>query len=168
MKHTVKRKQQNSKMCIVCGLKNPSSLRTSFYELGNNELVALFTPCDVHQSYPGRLHGGMTMAILDETIGRSIRASKQEEVWGVTVEFATKFRKPIPLDVPLRVVGRITQETSRMFEGTGELLLPNGEIGATGAGKYYKLPIDKIGEFDEVLQEWKIVSSPNDPTELEI
>jgi acyl-coenzyme A thioesterase PaaI-like protein len=168
MKLAVTRKQQNSKLCLVCGLKNPFSLRTSFFELEDHSLVAVFTPCEIHQSYPGRLHGGMTMAILDETIGRAIRARKTDEVWGVTIEFTTKFRKPVPLDVPLRVVGRITHETSRSFEGTGELLLPDGDVAATGIGKYLKMPIEKIGEFDETVQEWKIIHSPTDPTEIEI
>lgn len=155
-------------MCLVCGLRNPQGLHASFFELDDRSLVALFTPCEVHQSYPGRLHGGIAMTILDETIGRSIRATKDEDVWGVTIEFSARFRKPIPLDVPLRVVGRITQETSRTFEGTGELLLPDGSVAVTGSGKYMKLPIEKIGEFDGVVQEWRIVPSMDDPLEIEV
>ena len=43
MHHPVLRKQPNSKMCLVCGLKNDGGLHASFYELGSGELVALFT-----------------------------------------------------------------------------------------------------------------------------
>ena len=168
MKRAVKRKQANSRMCLVCGLKNPQGLQASFFELEDDSLVAIFTPCDVHQSYPGRLHGGVAMTILDETIGRALQAGKNEAIWGVTIEFSAKFRKPIPLDVPLRVVGRITQETSRTFEGTGELLLPDGGVAVSASGKYMKLPIEKIAEFDTEAQEWKVVPSPDDPTEIEI
>ena len=126
MQHKVKRKQENSKNCLVCGLKNPYGLKASFFELENNELVCVFRPTDVHQSYPGRLHGGITTALLDETIGRAILGRYQETIWGVTVEFTTSFKKPVPLDQELRVVGRITNENSRFFEGTGEILLPDG------------------------------------------
>ncbi len=168
MRHVVKGKQQNSRSCLVCGLKNPFSLKTSFYELENGELVGIFFPCDEHQSYPGRLHGGITAALLDETIGRAIRSKVGEEVWGVTMEFSVKYRKPIPLEGPLRVVGRISHAGSRLFEGTGEILLPNGDIAATGAGKYLRLPIDKIGEFDPEREEWKITPSPDDPKEIEL
>jgi hypothetical protein len=33
MRYQVKAKQQNTKMCLVCGLKNPFGLHTAFYEL---------------------------------------------------------------------------------------------------------------------------------------
>jgi acyl-coenzyme A thioesterase PaaI-like protein len=165
MNHRVSRKQQNSKMCLVCGLKNPSGLASRFFELENGELVALFTGRDEHQSYPGRLHGGITTALLDETIGRAIRI-RENEIWGVTVEFTTRFRKPIPLNCELRVVGRITKEEGRMFEGTGELLLPDGETAATGSGKYLKLPLEKIADFDIEEQEWRVTPMPTDPEEI--
>jgi uncharacterized protein (TIGR00369 family) len=163
VRRLVKQKQQNSRMCLVCGLKNPHGLKTSFYELETGELVATFTPSEQHQSYPGRLHGGITTAILDETIGRSIMGHHEEMLWGVTVEFTTSFKKPIPLNQELRAVGRITHESSRFFEGAGELLLPDGSVAATGKGKYMKLPLSRIADFDEKEQEWKVVSAPSDP-----
>jgi len=155
-------------MCLVCGLKNPNGLKASFYELENKELVCVFNPSDGHQSYPGRMHGGITTALLDETIGRAIMMHHKEMLWGVTVEFTTKFKKPIPLNQELRVVGRITNDTSRFFEGTGEILLPDGEVAATGYGKYIKLPLDKIADFDATEQEWKIVHSDHDPETIDL
>ena len=89
-------------------------------------------------------------------------------MWGVTVEFTIKYKKPIPLDVEIRVIGRITNDTGRFFEGNGEVLLPGGEIAATGAGKYLKLPLERIADFDAAEQEWKVTSSPNDPKTIEI
>jgi len=166
--HHVTGKQQNSKMCLVCGLKNPYGLKASFYELENKELVCIFKPSEVHQSYPGRLHGGITTALLDETIGRAIVMRYEEMMWGVTVEFTTKFKKPIPLNEELRVVGRITSDTGRFFEGTGEILLPNGEVAATGIGKYIKLPLEKIADFDATEQEWRVVQSEHDPKTVEL
>ncbi len=155
-------------MCLVCGLKNPYGLKASFYELENKELVCIFKPSEVHQSYPGRLHGGITTALLDETIGRAIVMRYEEMMWGVTVEFTTKFKKPIPLNEELRVVGRITSDTGRFFEGTGEILLPNGEVAATGIGKYIKLPLEKIADFDATEQEWRVVQSEHDPKTVEL
>ena len=168
MKHAVARKQPNSKMCLVCGLKNPHGLFGSFYELENGELVALFTAREEHQSYPGRLHGGIIAALLDETIGRAIMVRYREAFWGVTVEFTTKYLKPVPLDVELRVVGRIVREEGRIFAGTGEILLPNGEVAATGVGRYVKLPLEKIADFDAGEQEWRVVPSESDPVEIDI
>jgi acyl-coenzyme A thioesterase PaaI-like protein len=152
---------------VVCGLKNDFGLKASFYELENNELVAIYKPIEEHQSYPGRLHGGVIGAILDETIGRAIMINN-DNIWGVTVELNLKYKKPIPLNEELRVIGRITKASSRLFEGTGEILLQNGEIAATGAGKYLKMPIDKITEFNEEDGEWGVVLTDNEPDEVEI
>lgn len=95
MKHKISGKQPNSKMCFVCGLKNPFGLKASFYETSTKELIALFKPSEFHQGYPGRLHGGIASAILDETIGRAIMINHENEVWGVTLEFTAKYRKQI-------------------------------------------------------------------------
>jgi len=112
-------KQPNSKMCLVCGLKNQFGLHTNFYELDNNELLAIFKPRKEHQSYPGRLHGGIISTILDETIGRAIMIQSEGAIWGVTIDLQIRFKKPAPLDEKLRVVGRITQNSSRFFEAPG-------------------------------------------------
>ncbi len=168
MHHHVERKQPNSKMCLVCGMKNPFGLRAFFYELDNGEVMAVFRPREEHQSYPGRLHGGISAAILDETIGRVGMIRYGEEMWGVTLEFHIRFRKPVPLDAELRVVARITRENNRSFEGSGEILLPDGSVAVEGTGRYLKLPIERIADFDVEEQEWRVVPSPDDPAEIEL
>jgi len=167
MKYKVARKQHNSKNCFVCGLKNDMGLKASFYELENGEIVATFIALEEHQSYPGRLHGGVAGAVLDEVIGRAIMIT-HEDIWGVTIELSLRYKKPVPLNEELKVVGRITSDSSRIFEGTGELLLPNGDVAVTAHGKYMKLPIDKIANFNEDHEEWQVVISENDPGEIEI
>ena len=166
MKYRIVKKQHNSRMCFTCGLKNEFGLKASFFELENGDLAAVFTPGDGHQGYPGRLHGGVAGAILDETIGRAILIN-HDNVWGVTAELTTKYLKPIPLNEEIRVLGRITKDTSRLFEGTGEILLKNGEVAAKGFGKYIKMPLDRISEFDEENEEW-FLSEKDIPDELEI
>ena len=168
MRHRVLRKQKNSKMCLVCGLKNPYGLRSFFYELESGELLGVFTPMEEHQSYSGRLHGGIAAAILDETIGRAIMMKYEEDYWGVTIEFTSRYKKPVPLDEELRVIGRITKDTRRIFEGTGEIILQDGSLAVEGYGKYIKLPLSKIADFDPETQEWKVVPSPSDPEVIEI
>ena len=168
MKYKVTNKQYNSKMCFVCGLQNNSSLRASFYELENGELAALFKPLEEHQGYPGRLHGGVAASILDETIGRAINLT-QKDVWGVTVELNLKYKKPVPLDEQLRVVGRITRDTSRLFEGTGEIILSNGDVAVIADAKYLKMPIDKITDHDPEDEELMfLVKENDDPAEIEL
>lgn len=167
MSRKVIAKQHNSRMCFVCGLQNPAGLKASFYEVEGDQLVALFKPCEQHQGYPGRLHGGLAATILDETIGRAMNIN-QDEIWGVTVEFNVRYKKPVPLDQELRVVGRIINQRSRMFEGTGEILLPDGQVAVEGHGKYIKLPLEEIADFDYEEQDWKAVLNEGDPQEIEL
>ncbi len=167
MKYRVTRKQQNSRLCFVCGLKNEYGLKTAFYELENGQLAALFHTAEKHQSYPGRLHGGVAAAVLDETIGRAVMLSN-ENFWGVTIELQITYKKPLPLGETLMAVGRITKDSTRIFEGTGEIYLANGEIAATAHGKYLKMPLVKIADFNEDHEEWQVVPNEQDPAEIDL
>ena len=155
-------------MCFVCGLKNSAGVKASFFETESGENIALFKPCQKHQGYPGRLHGGIAAAMLDETIGRAITIGKKEDVWGVTLEFSIKYKKPVPLDSEIKVIGRITSVNQRFFEGNGEIVLADGTIAASAKGKYLLLPIEKIADFDLEKNEWEVMDAPGDPIEIEI
>jgi acyl-coenzyme A thioesterase PaaI-like protein len=168
MKHKILKKQHSSKMCFVCGEKNDFGLHAKFYETDANELVALINPSEQHQGYPARMHGGIAATILDETIARSICNGKDEQLWGVTLELKTKFRKPVPLGQELKIVGRVTNEGTRSFEGTGEIVLPNGEIAVSAEGKYMKVTIERITNDQFINDEWFFAESPYDPSEIEI
>lgn len=166
MIHKVTGKQHNSKMCFVCGVRNKFGLNASFYETDSNELVAIIKPGNEHQGYPGRLHGGIAAAVLDETIGRTITMGKESEVWGVTLELKIKYLKPIPLGEEIKVVAKLIED-KRVFKGTGKIILSNGEIAAEAEGKYLRLPIEKIADFDRQENEWEIVKSLSDPLDIE-
>ena len=163
MQLKVMRKQHNARMCFVCGLENAFGLQSRFYELENDELLAVFTPRQEHQGYPGRLHGGLAAAILDETIGRAIMARRTDDIWGVTIDFSARYRQPAPLDGEIRVIGRITSENKRFFEGSGEIVLADGSVAIEGKGKYLKMPINKIADFDHESDEWQRLAEANDP-----
>lgn len=166
MKHRVLNKQKMSKMCLVCGLENKNGIKAQFYELDNNELVALCKLEQEMQSYPQRVHGGISAALLDETIGRVIMIGNPN-TWGVTAEFSLKYKRPVPLEVPLKVVGRITRKTRLIFEGTGEIILPNGEVAVTASGKYMIVPYEKISEnhSPDLMRDY---IKPDDPEYIEL
>jgi len=150
MRHKVLGAQNISRMCLVCGADNGCGLRARFYELEGGGLAGVFRPREEHQGYPGRLHGGISSALLDETIGRAI-TSVHPGTWGVTVELSLRFRRPVPLDGEVTAVGRITKDSSRLFEGSGEIVLADGTVAVEASGKYLKMPLDAITEagFDE-------------------
>lgn len=167
MKWRVTGKQHISKNCLVCGIENPFGLKTKFYELENKEVVGYFTGHTYLQSYPHILHGGISATILDETIGRAIMAHYGQESFGVTIELNLKYKKPVPLDVELKVVGRIVNDKGRIFEGTGELILPDGEVAVTASGRYMKRNVTQIVENDFIEDEW-FASDGKDRDEIEL
>lgn len=153
MSRKVAKAQNVSRMCLVCGVENAAGFKARFFELEGGELAGVFRPREEHQGYPGRLHGGLASALLDETIGRAINIA-DTQIWGVTVEFTVRFRKPVPLDREVRAIGRITRDGSRLFEGTGEIVLEDGTIAVEARGKYVKMPIEGIVDTDFVQNEW--------------
>lgn len=163
----VVRKQNNSRRCFVCGVSNNAGLQTAFYELEDGTLAATAVARSFHQSYPGRVHGGVSTALLDETIGRAINIT-EPDTWGVTVEITVRYKKPVPYDVPLLVTGRITENKSRLFSGEGRLILPDGTTAVTATAKYMKLKLSDIAEFDGIIDTWESFPLEGDPTELEI
>jgi len=167
LKLKVTGKQPNSKRCFVCGLENGYGLNSRFYELENGEIMARFSPSDEHQGYPGRLHGGLAATILDETIARAMMSHEESAVWGVTVEFSMKLRKPVPLDREVIVIARITEENRRTFHGTGEIVLGDGSVAVEGSGRYVKMPLPKITNFDFDGEGWHVAEQENDPVEVD-
>lgn len=160
--------QHTSANCFICGVKNQAGLKARFYELENAETAALFTVPESHNGYPGRVHGGVTGALLDEVVGRAI-TNLEPDTWGVTVELNVRYRKPVPTETPLKARGRIEQNLGRRFTGSGELYLPDGSVAATCVGTYVKLPIERIaaetGGDPHSLAEagWMKRGFPDDP-----
>ena len=170
MKYKVIRKQNISPACFVCGTKNSFSLKANFYECeredGEMVLLTVFSGHNNHQSYPGRMHGGITSTILDEAIGRAMainhrqnqiaKGEPETDIWGVTIDLQVKFRKAVPLETELYCETKIIKETHRSFEGEGKLMLADGTVCATAFGKYLILTPEQIceGNTDVLKENW--------------
>ena len=128
----VKYKQNNSRMCVICGMDNPFGLRAPFYVMEDDSVMTLFRYRQEHQSYPGRVHGGLITAMLDELGFRAYWAF-EPEVLAVTMELQTKYRRPVPYDEPLKGVGITDMD---------------GHVLAEAEMKYIKLPSDKVTDAD--------------------
>jgi len=168
MRVKVLKKHPNSKMCFVCGIENAFGLKSNFYELEDGQFMAVFKPAEEHQGYPGRLHGGVAATILDETIGRAIMVAGADNIWGVTIDLSLKYRKPVPLDEEVRVLAKVVSDKKRYFLAEGKIILADGSIAVTGQGKYLKMDIEKIADFDHEGEEWRVLSDDDDPEYVEI
>ena len=101
-------KQPNSEMCFVCGRNNPVGLYLQFYDDGDNEVVSEYTVPERYQGYPGIVHGGVLAAMLDEVVGRVAMIGDPHHFM-MSVKLAILYRHPVPVNTPLKVVGRIVR-----------------------------------------------------------
>ncbi len=164
MQFRVLKKQNNADMCFVCGIHNDAGLNTRFYELEGKRLLGVFQGEDVHQGWPKRMHGGITAALLDETIGRAMQI-EHPNLWSVTVTLNVKYHKPVPLDQTLYVVGWITDMRRKIITGEGYLCDEHKVILASAKAKYFKQDISDImteGE-DSFEESWFLVEDEKSP-----
>ena len=158
MKSTVSEKvtgaQYISHDCLVCGEDNPLGLHGHFFMLENGEVVGEFDVKPHHQSYPGRTHGGIICAILDETMARASTKAEDAIVYSVTTNLSITYRKPVPYDKPVRCIARVDRDRRRLYEASGEIVDEEGNVLASGKGTFAVFSSEQIvtsvgEEYDE-------------------
>ena len=147
-------KQKNSRMCIICGLDNEYGVNAPFYNMEDGSVMSVFQYKKEHQSYPGRVHGGLITAMLDEMGLRSLWAKElSEETFGVTLSLDTKYRKPVPYETDLIGRGIVVKETSKFLVTDASIMDMDGKILASGMIKYIKMDTGEISEGVEIHEE---------------
>ena len=122
-------KQPNSKHCFICGVDNHHGLQLAFYHDENGTVYAEATVPDQFQGYPGTVHGGVVAALLDEV---AMRAAMVEDAndFKVTARMTLRYRRRVPTEQPLQMIGWIEHEGGRASKATAEIRLPDGSLGA--------------------------------------
>jgi acyl-coenzyme A thioesterase PaaI-like protein len=151
-------------MWFVCGTENPHGLRVSYYDDGRTVWTEV-TPAEHHQSWPGVLHGGITSAILDETIAR---VAFLHDRWVYTARLVVRFLKPAPLGRLLRATGELAKDARLLMEMRGKLVVVDtGEVVAEASGTFVPLPPETRDELARKLggdfaewERWMATSRP--------
>lgn len=157
-------KQKNSHMCLICGMDNEAGVRGQFYNMEDGSVGGLFTFRPEHQSYPGRVHGGMLATMIDELAGRVLWVDHPDQI-GVTMDISVRYRKPVPYDVPLKGRGFYVKRLSRAYSAKCIIMDMDNNVLAEGEAKYLIMPADKITNvtIDEELD----VYIPDEVTEID-
>jgi acyl-coenzyme A thioesterase PaaI-like protein len=130
--------QPNSRMCFVCGLENPVGLKLRIFETAPGQIETRFTAPVHFQGYPGVLHGGIVASILDEICGRAQMGSNpMSPRFMFTAKIQVRYRRNVPVEVPLRILGRAGKAKARSAEAW--------------AGIYIAESDDLLAEADAVL-----------------
>lgn len=149
----VKSKQRNSRMCFICGMDNKEGLKAQFYTMEDGSVMTPFMYRAEHQSFPGRVHGGLIATMLDELAFRAIWAKNGEDDFGVTMSLATKYRKPVPYNEPLIGRGLVEKDTPKFIVIKCELFSKDKELLADAEIKYLRLPPNMIAANADVHEE---------------
>jgi uncharacterized protein (TIGR00369 family) len=122
-------------MCYACGVQNEQGLHMEFRRQGDRAICD-YTPCDYQQGYPGRMHGGIVATLLDEAMGWAVYGAAQ---WGATARLNIRYRRPVRLDVPLRVEAWVVNVRTRLIELRAELRDDAGTLLAESDGAFMRL-----------------------------
>ncbi len=140
-------KQKNSKMCFICGMENKDGLKAQFYNMEDGTVMTKFMYRDEHQSFPGRVHGGLLAAMLDELACRAYWVN-DENVLGATLSLEVKYRKPVPYNTEIFGRGIVISNSSKFFTSDVNICDENHNILTNAIVKYIKLPAEKISDKD--------------------
>jgi hypothetical protein len=79
-------------------------------ESGENGAEGRCTLGAAYEGPPMYGHGGVSSMLLDQVLGQAAAAAGHP---GVTTDLTVRYRRPVPLDVPLRVWGRVAEAGGR-------------------------------------------------------
>jgi acyl-coenzyme A thioesterase PaaI-like protein len=160
--------QPSSKNCFVCGVENPIGLHIRFFE---TDAAPVEVNADVvvpaqYQSYPGVVHGGIVATMLDEVTSRTIFRGDPPRIV-VTANLSIRYRKPVPVETPLRLSGRVVQDKGKIIKVAGEVIGPDGTVLAEAEAVVVEVDPSFFGDFSLDAQGWKVYPREyeNDPVE---
>ena len=149
-------KQANSRHCFVCGVENPAGLHLHFYETGPGEVTAEYIVGKQHEGYPGIVHGGIVAAMLDEVTGRAHMGPATNPRFMFTAKLEVRYRKPVPVGKPLRLVGKAGEEKTRTATAKGFLYGPEGDLLAEADALLVNVPESMVNRADLESFGWKV------------
>lgn len=151
--------------CFVCEPKNASGLGIPFdHDDEAATVVADFTLGGEFSGAPSYVHGGISLAILDEAQGWAAIAVAGK--FAVTVETSTRFAKPVHVGRAYEVEARIVGSTERLIHTSAEIRRPDGTVCASSTATFAVLSaataIDAIGT-DVADDHGEFLRRPSDP-----
>jgi len=141
--------------CFVCSQGHPHGLGLRFYHTEDG-VVSFTSIPSTYCGFDGMAHGGIISTLMDETAAYSLFARYGK--LGVTRELGTRFLKPIPTGVRLKVVGRVASFTPPTAEVTMAIYGEGDELLAEGKSSWSFPRLSRIAQLagveERVLQEF--------------
>jgi acyl-CoA thioesterase FadM len=142
--------QLEGQTCFACGTANPIGLKLKFYRSGD----AICTDIRLERYYEGwtsMAHGGIISTLLDETMSWTIIYFKR--VFFVTRKMEVKFIRPILVEKPLTVRGRLLDPPDDLrIKARAEIMDKEGNVLARSTGEFVVLQEEKLSSVPEDMK----------------
>jgi len=107
--------------CYVCAPTNDRGLRIPFFHDSDREVVVAEVELgEEYSGAPSYVHGGVTLAVLDEAMAWAAIACGGK--FAVTHETTTTFDYPVRVGRPYRVEARLTEQDDKQFRADAVVL----------------------------------------------
>ena len=117
---------------IVSGTINKETVGCRFYALESGECATPFTLTRYHEGHKMLAHGGITAAILDETMGYCNHVweyfNRDYYCYVFTGTATYEYILPVPVGKEMIAVARVVAEEGRVRNITGEIIDEDGLI----------------------------------------
>jgi acyl-coenzyme A thioesterase PaaI-like protein len=140
-----------ARWCYACGDLNPIGLHMHF-RMEDEWAIATFVAQREHQGYPGFVHGGVIGTLLDEAMGW---ATYGRGIWAVTARMETRFRGIVPIEEPLDVRARITEDRGRTLDLLAELRDGSGSLLADARALFFRVQGEQAERIQKAVGSWR-------------
>lgn len=125
--------------CFVCEPGNPAGLQIPFsHDDEANLVVADFQLPDAFSGAPTYVHGGITLAVLDEAMAWAAIAIAGQ--FAVTQTTTTQFSRPVRVNRRHRVEAMVVRADGPVIETSARVLDSKGRVCAEASATF--LPLD--------------------------
>lgn len=121
--------------CFVCEPRNDGGLQIPFFhDPARAVVVATYSLGDRFSGAPSYIHGGVTLAVLDEAMAWAAIAIGGK--FAVTAETTTRFLRPVLVDKTYTVEAQLTAQTPEQIEAAARVTFGEGKVCAEANARF--------------------------------
>jgi uncharacterized protein (TIGR00369 family) len=121
--------------CFACGKDNPIGLKLEFQRDGE-AVRARFVPTELYQGWPGIVHGGILLTMLDEAASY---VSYFQGATCVTARSEVRFRHSAPVGEPLLITAYPVKMRRRLIQTRATVTMEDGTVVVEGTILMYAM-----------------------------
>jgi len=123
----------DDKRCFACGSENPIGLRMTYAIDGDGTARSRVVLSADMQGWRGIAHGGIVMTMIDDAMAYAVDAAGHR---GVSASMNTRFRKPVPIGMPVVVSARVTSTRMRVLNVEAAVCDEGGDVLVRAEGMF--------------------------------